>query len=156
MTYLRLGATVAAALLLVGCSSGSDGPASDQPDSTATNTAAPAAEAPTMGLPEGVDNNAAATAGAGISPDGKLWIVTYGSSTNPLAVTDVSADGQTVTVGLAQADRPATMDLVPSTSTVALPAGVDPKKPLTVVLGKLGTLEYVASGQVRWLPAAQQ
>lgn len=155
MTYVRLGAAVAAAVLLVGCSSESDNSPADQPKATAAATsAAPAADPPTLGLPEGVDNNGAATAGAGLSPDGKLWIITYGSSSNPLAVTDVSAKGQTVTVGLAQADRPATMDLVPSTSTVALPSGFDTKQPLTIVLGNLGSVELGRGpGSVVWLPA---
>lgn len=151
MTYRRLGAIMASALLLVGCSSNSD-----DPEATDTSSsAAPTPKAPTMGLPKGVDNNASATAGAGLSPDGKLWVVTYGSSTNPLAVTDVSASGQTVAVELAQADRPATMDLVPSTSTLDLPDGVDPKQPITVVLGKLGSLDLgmAAPGYVTWLPA---
>ncbi|MFI5428539.1 hypothetical protein [Aeromicrobium sp. UC242_57] len=82
--------------------------------------------------------------------------MTYGSSTNPLVATDVSGDGQTVTVTLAQRDAPATMDLVPTTSTVALPAGVDVEETVTVVLGELGSVELggkTAPAGVVWLPA---
>lgn len=155
MTYLRLGAAVAAALLLVGCSSESDQSpsANEETSSASTDTAS---DAPVIGLPDGVTENAAGTAGAGLSPDGQLWIVTYGSSTNPLAVKDISSEGQTVTIGLATGDGPATMDMVASTSTVELPTSIKTDTPITVVLTELGsvTIDPSAHGTVVWLPTS--
>lgn len=152
MTFIRIGAAVAAALLLVGCSSESDGGDAKAATEPTATTPAPI-PSPSVGLPDGTAENPASTAGAGISPDGKLWVVTFGSSTNPLAVTNISADGQTVTLALAAEDRPATMDLVPSTSTIALPAGVDPKQTITVVLGDKGSVTLPPSHtRIAWLP----
>ncbi len=112
-----------------------------------------------VGLPDGVSENVATTAGAGLSAaDGPLWVITYGSSTNPLVAGDVSADGQTVTVELTNdPDAPATADLVPTTSLVDLPDGVSADEPIDVVLGDLGTVTVDPAdvGTVVWLDAQE-
>ncbi len=126
---------------------------------TALMLAACSDDGPTSsaGLPDGVSGNLAGTAGAGLSAaDGPLWVITYGSSTNPLVAGDVSADGQTVTVELTNdEDAPATADLVPTTSLVDLPDGVSTDEPIDVVLGDLGTVlvDPADVGTVVWLDA---
>ncbi|GHS89910.1 hypothetical protein AGMMS50218_17140 [Actinomycetota bacterium] len=137
-TALALAAVTA--LALTACSDDSD----NEPTSS-------------LGLPDGISENVAATAGAGLAAtDGPLWVVTYGSSTNPLVAGDVSADGQTVTVELTNdPDAPATADLVPTTSFVDLPDDVAADEPIDVVLGDLGTVTVDPAdvGSVVWLDA---
>lgn len=110
---------------------------------------------PTSGLPPGVDGteaNPASLPGAGLTTDGRLWVVTFGSGSNPLTVAQVDADRQTVTVHLTQRDGPATADLVPTTTTLELPDGVDPGQPVTVDLPGFGTVELdpPTPGRVVW------
>lgn len=151
MALMRIGTIMVTALFLAGCGSNPDlGDPAPTPSLGTSEIAEPA-----PGLPDGVQGNQVGSPGAGLSDDGKLWIATYGSSSNPLVVADVAADGQTVTVTFEQPSGPATMDLVPSTSTITLPAGVDPDQPISVVLGDAGavSLDPPEPGSIIWLPA---
>lgn len=169
----RLGTAGAAALLLAlaGCSSddaGTDATPSPSASTTApaaetTDAAEPTAEATTdqpfvLGLPEGITETPTDTAGgAGWSQEspGDLWVVTYGSSTNPWIASAATADGQTVTITLTEAypGEAATMDYVPSYSLVAAPGGVDPQSVVTLVLGELGTTEITSPTTPGWVAA---
>lgn len=80
------------------------------------------------GLPAGVPDDAAvAEPGWVLGEDGRLAVYAAGSSSCPWRPTAVTADGDRVTVRLEVDGGPAcTMDLVPTTSVVTLPDGVDP------------------------------
>lgn len=149
MGLTRIATVVLAVLFLAGCGSNPD-----IGDPSPSRSSSAIAE-PVAGLPDGVDGNPTGAPGAGLSDDGRLWIATYGSSSNPLTIAAVSAEAQTVTVTFEQKPGPATMDLVPSTSTVSLPGAVDSELPITVVLGDLGTvrLDPPTPGSIAWLPA---
>jgi hypothetical protein len=160
--------------VLGGCSSDADpiaaGPTATTtaaaPTPTTPTTPAPAttepdptpAPLPTRGLPPGVAGvgaNPTGLPGAGLTSDGRLWVVTYGSSSNPLTVAQVDAQGQTVTVYLTQRDGPARSDLVPTTTTLDLPEGVDPDRAVTVDLPGFGSVELdpPTPGRVVWATA---
>lgn len=108
----------------------------------------------TAGLPEGVEAPQDASAGAGWSEDGTgLWVVTFGSSTNPTVATLESADAGTVTLALAPVvpDGPGTMDYVPTTTVLDLPEEVDSGAPVEVVLGDLGSVMVTGPGAPAWV-----
>jgi hypothetical protein len=68
----------------------------------------------------------------------------------------VTADGQVITVVLANDEgRPSTMDYVPTTSTIAIPEGVDAAQQIVVVLSDLGQVDVdlSAPGTVSWVTA---
>ena len=139
----RMLSAMVALAVLAGCGNGgSDGESSATPD-----------YAP--GPPAGITVPADAGAGVGWATDreGELWVLTQGSSTNPLVATEATADGQTVTITLGEArpGEPATSDLVPTTSYIAAPEGVDSNAPVTVVLGDLGTAEILDAANPGWL-----
>jgi len=138
---ILLGATLA------GCagSSGSSGDAAstDPGDSTPTPSPTPTATADAVpsvaettfpGAPEGAtEGETAVVAG----DDARhLQVVTYGSSTCPVLPTDITwdADAQTVSITLTGPDTTdvCTMDLVPTTSVVALPDDAPDAAGLTV------------------------
>jgi hypothetical protein len=84
-----------------------------------------------QGLPAGVDAGAEGPTGTDpgwiVGDDGRLAVWAAGSSTCPWLPVGLTADGDAVTVTLAVEDATAcTMDLVFTTSVVALPDGVDP------------------------------
>ena len=124
---LSASAALAAALLIVGCSSspGSGAPTgSPEPGDSGTTTPV-----------EGDEIEAAWL------DDGRLFaIVTWGSSTCVPIVDEVSAEGQKVTVALADApsggeeEVPCTADLAPRASIGGLPEGVDPTKDVEFVV----------------------
>ena len=162
-TTLALAATLAAGML-AGCSSDdSSTPAASDEATTIASTGMPdtddasAGSLPagvTVSLPEGVEAPAEASAGAGLGADGTtLWVVTYGSSTNPTVATLESAESGTVTVSLAPVDpdAPATMDYVPTTTVLELPDGLDSEAPFQVVLGELGSVEVDGVETPGWL-----
>ena len=134
--------------------------ADDAPDGAATVTpseAVPTGDAASIGLPEGVTAGVPegveaptdAAAGAGWTEDGTgLWVVTFGSSTNPTVATLESADASTITLALTPVvpGGPGTMDYVPTTTVLDAPPGVDASAPVEVVLGDLGSVE-LADGQ---------
>lgn len=140
-------AAVVALTALVGCGDGDGGGLYG--DSTTASTDF------VKGTPEGVTVPADAGGGAGWATDreGELWVLTYGSSTNPLVATKATADGQTVTVTLGEAypGQPATNDLVPTTSYISVPDGVSSDSPVTVVLGDVGTAEILSPSQPGWV-----
>ena len=160
---LALTATLAAGVL-AGCSSDdSSTPVASDDATTSAPTETP--ESPddasgslpdgvTVALPEGVEAPSGANGGAGLGADGTtLWVVTYGSSTNPTVATVESAESGTVTVSLAPVDpdAPATADFVPTTTVLDLPDDLDPEAPFEVVLGELGTVEVDGVDTPRWL-----
>ncbi|MEO8830480.1 MAG: hypothetical protein ABI269_09900, partial [Lapillicoccus sp.] len=74
---------------------------------------------------------------------GQLLVVTFGSSGCPKFPTAVTTEGgNTLTVTTAAAkDRPCTMDFSPTTSTVAVPTGIDDTKNVQVAIdGQESTL----------------
>lgn len=160
-TTLALTATLAAGML-AGCSS-DDSSSDDASTSTATETPSTAPDdaagdslpdGVTVALPDGVEAPAAASGGAGLGADGTtLWVVTFGSSTNPTVATVESAESGTVTVSLAAVDpdAPATADYVPTTTVLDLPAELDTSAPFQVVLGELGSVEVDGVDTPGWL-----
>lgn len=149
-----------AAGTLAGCSS-DDSSSSADPTGTTTSATddamfAPLPDGVTVALPDGVEAPAEASAGAGWGADGStFWVVTYGSSTNPTVATLDSADSGTITVSLAEVTPggPGTMDYVPTTTVLDLPADVDTSAPVQVVLGDLGSVEVTADAP-GWLTAS--
>ncbi|MGM7668001.1 hypothetical protein [Microbacterium sp. A93] len=121
-------AVLATALLVVGCSSspGSSTPTSDAtPDDSGSST-----------TPVTDDDIEAAWL-----DNGRLFaIVTWGSSTCVPVVDEVTANGQTVTVALADApsadgaETACTADLAPRASIGGVPEGVDPTKDVEFVV----------------------
>ncbi|SDD37964.1 hypothetical protein SAMN05216410_3209 [Sanguibacter gelidistatuariae] len=144
---LPLGVAVAL-IALAGCGS-------DHPDDSSTSETSAATSLFVTGPPDGVSVPADTAAGAGWAKDrkGEIWVLTYGSSTNPRIAVSATADGQTVTVVIAEAypGKPATADFVPSTSYVAVPESVDSETPVTVVLGDLGTAEIKDLARPGWV-----
>lgn len=93
-------------------------------------------------VPSWIEATMDAQAGAGVDEDENVVVVTLGSSTNPHVVSEIFVDGQTITVTVANdEDAPATMDLVPTTSTFALPTGVAADQAITIVVGDHGAVE---------------
>lgn len=108
---------VAAALMTAGCTAQ---PATPAPTSTASTV---------PDEPDTQDIEAAwIDGGRGIA------VVTWGSSTCVPFVEEISAEGQRVSVLLADAegDTACTKDLVPRASSVGLPSGVDPNQDVEV------------------------
>jgi hypothetical protein len=92
---------------------------------------------PTKGLPPSVTPTD--TMGAslvGWESAGRLYVVTYGSSTCPRVPVSMSvATGNQLTiVTKPTSDGPCTMDFGPSTSVVDAPTGLDDSKPLQVTV----------------------
>ncbi len=153
------------ALLVVGCADGgaSGGSSSTEPSPTEpspTESSEPPSESPSgpaptdhepgdtfRGLPDGVDGTMNAPAGAGWSPvDGRLFVVTYGSSSCPrLAEPDADWDDghENLVVRLVDppADKACTMDYAPTTSVVAVPDDVDASAPVPVRITGEGAVE---------------
>lgn len=146
-------AAVIALGALVGCGDGDGGGYGDT--SEATSASASGSTDYVRGTPEGVSVPADASGGAGWATDrdGEMWVLTYGSSSNPLVATKATADGQTVIIALGDAKPggPATDDLAPTTSYITVPDGVDSDSPVTVVIGDLGTAEILSPSQPGWL-----
>jgi len=129
-------------------------PGADEPEPSDTPSATPTTPEPSRGLPPGVEPAPRSAAGVVVGEDGLIHVVTFGSSSNPAIVREVRAEGQTVTADVRNVpDRPATMDFVPTTSAFVLPTSVDPDRPVTVVLGDLGTvrLASAAPGTQAWV-----
>ena len=112
---------LAAALLFAGCAAG--------PGSTAP-TSSPGSSAGTTDGSDDFDDMEGA-----LLDEGRMFaVVTWGSSTCVPQVDEVTADGQTVTVTLVDADPDAacTMDMQQRASIGALPEGVDPTQDITL------------------------
>lgn len=140
----RLALVPIAALLVVGACASGDGTSTNSEPEASASTSAPKpmrTPEPFRGLPEGAGRDIQSPAGVVIGDDGLIQVVTFGSSSNPAIVRGATAEGQTVTVDVRNVpDRPATMDFQPTTSAFFLPEDVDPAKPITFVLGDLGTV----------------
>lgn len=135
------------AVTALGACADEDSPG-DAPRPTATPT-------PFRGLPEGSSGGENSGAGviAGDDP-GLVWVVVYGSSTNPAVVRQVSAEDQQVTVQVAAEEGvPATMDFVPTSSAIILPEEVDLDEPISFALGDWGTvtLDSTEPGTEAWV-----
>lgn len=112
---------LAAALLFAGCAAG---PGATTPTST---------PAPSAGQTDGSDD--ADDMEGALLDDGRMFaVVTWGSSTCIPQVDEVSADGQTVSVTLVDADADAvcTKDMQQRASLGSLPEGVDPTQDVTL------------------------
>ncbi|MEN5074202.1 hypothetical protein ABE437_10330 [Isoptericola cucumis] len=117
------------------------------------------------GLPDGVEGTMDAPVGVGWSPaDGRLFVVTYGSSSCPRlaeATADWDDGHESVVVRLVDppADKICTMDYMPTTSVVAVPDDVDASSPVPVRLAGEGRVEVTPRpapgkpGPMAWQPA---
>ncbi|HPU13221.1 MAG TPA: hypothetical protein PLQ19_05450 [Aeromicrobium sp.] len=141
------------ALSLSACGKSGDNPGTDE---TPTPVATPT---PFKGLPEGATppQNVVSGVIAG-NDDREVFVVTFGSSTNPAVVNQVTAEGQKVTVQVSAIDgKIATMDFVPTTSTIYLPKSVDTSKAVEFDLGDFGslTLDSLKPGTAAWYAPKQ-
>lgn len=123
------------------------------------------------GLPPGVEGNTNSPVGVAWAPvEGLLYVVTNGSSSCPLyakpeatigsggksAKVD-AADGVLTVQFMPPSDGICTMDFVPTTTVVEVPAEVDTGDPVPVVLGDKGDVELLPRpaegepGPVAWL-----
>lgn len=125
---LAASTALAAALLVAGCASS---PGSPAPTSSATTDGSGSSAAPT-------DDDDVEAAWL---DDGRMFaIVTWGSSTCVPIVDEVTGDGQTVTVSLADppssdgAEKACTSDLAPRASVGAVPEGVDPTQDVEFIV----------------------
>lgn len=144
------------AALTAACGSDDSG-SGDEATPTPTPAATPT---PFKGLPEGVEAQSDSPAGVIVSDTpGVLWVVTYGSSSNPAIAREAKADGQTVTLTVeADPNKPATMDYVPTTSSIALPDSVSLTEPVTIELGQWGSVELAdpsTAGSAVWAQPAE-
>lgn len=145
---IRLAVVPVLALALTACGDSGDGASGSDAG------AAPTTPPPSRGLPAGAEESLDSPAGVVVGKDGEIHVVTYGSSTNPAVVRQVSAEGQKVTVQVSAAEgKPATMDYVPTTSTFPLPEGVDAGDPITFELSDFGsvTLDSADPGTQAWV-----
>lgn len=139
---------------LAACGSDGDSPGSAQDSPTPSPT-----PTPFRGLPDGVKGTLDSGAGVVAGEEaGTIYVITYGSGSNPAVVRQVSAEGQTVTVQVSAEDgKVQTMDYVPTTSTMTLPDGVDTDQPITFVLGEFGsvTLASTDPGTEAWVAPSE-
>ncbi len=105
------------------------------------------------GLPHGVGQPDSASMGVGIDEDLNLFFVSFGSSSNPYRVTEATLEGREVDLDIEnEANKPATTDFVPTTSTMTFAGGLPADGTLTVDMDDFGTVELqVKSGAVVWL-----
>lgn len=156
MTVLsRLVVVPLVALLAVGaCADSEDGSGTDSPTTPAAPVTVTPSDEPVRGLPDGVAGDVESPAGVAAGDDGAIYVITYGSSTNPAVVREFVVDGQDVSVDVSPLEgRPATMDFVPTTSTIQLPESVDLGQPITFELGEFGsiTLDSGEPGTTAWV-----
>lgn len=123
------------------------------------------------GLPPGLEGNTDSPVGVAWAPvEGLLYVVTNGSSSCPLFAepeATLGSGGKSAKVGGADgvltvrfmpaSDGICTMDFVPTTTVVEVPAEVDTGDPVPVVLGDKGDVELLPRpaegepGPVAWL-----
>lgn len=159
-------------VLLAACASGSDDDAgSGASGSTASATEESTADASagadelelaagwsTVGLPSelGTPPTDAVAGVARTADDTLIAVVTFGSSTCP-QVADAQATGvgnQVEVTFPTPGDGPCTLDYVPATSVVELPAGAEPEAELTVIVGDWGSVTLPAgSTDTAWATA---
>lgn len=112
-----------------------------------------------QGLPPGVSEQTPDTpGGAGWSVDGtELYVVTFGSSSCPTVANEITVvEGASLAVELIETGGAVcTADYSPTTSTVAVPDGIDNAVPQVLTIGELGevTVPPATGGVVvAWLP----
>lgn len=112
-----------------------------------------------QGLPPGVPEQTVDTpGGAGWSVAGyELYVVTYGSSSCPTVANEITVvDGAPLAVELIETGGAVcTADIAPTTSTVAIPGGIDTAVQQVIKIGDLGEVTVPpATGVVTlgWLP----
>jgi hypothetical protein len=153
---VRLSAAVAGVVLVVmtagACadstgSGGGDTETTSTPSASESPTVAPAiadvtpeAGAVGSGIPgDATPPESDGAPGAGwTADDGLLYVVTFGSSTCPIvAEPEATLTEGSVEVTFSDApEGPCTMDLVPTTSVVQVPDGVDESAPISVLMGQ--------------------
>lgn len=152
--FVRLILPLVLLTTLSACGSDDDSPGAAQNSPTPSPT-----PTPFRGLPDGVKGSLDSGAGVVAGEDAAtIYVVTYGSGSNPAVVRQVSAEGQTVTVQVSAEDgKIQTMDFVPTTSTITLPNTVDTDQPITFVLGDFGsvTLSSTAPGTEAWVEPSE-
>jgi len=136
---------IAVAFALCGCST------SSSPNVPSTTTApipssAPASPAlaatpfPSVtiirGLPPNATRSSAFEGHAVWAEAGRMYVVTFGSSSCPKVPTGVSAsaDNRLTVRAKPISDGPCTMDISPTTSLVDVPAGIDDSNPVEVTI----------------------
>jgi hypothetical protein len=125
------------AMALAGCGTSSSPGTSPSSAPAGSATASTPSVTATKGLPPSVTPTD--TTGAslvGWQGAGRLYVVTYGSSTCPRVPTNVSvAAGNQLTITTTPTSAgPCTMDFGPSTSVIDAPTGLDDTKPLQVTI----------------------
>lgn len=123
-------ALFAAAVLVAGCTAS---PGDSAPTSTSTPNDKGSSANDGNDDPDDFDDIEAAWLDGGR----QLAVVTWGSSTCVPGVSEISADGQTMNVTLADGVHdasPCTKDIAPRASLAALPEGVDPTKDVKLVV----------------------
>ena len=123
------------------------------------------------GLPQGVEGSTESTVGVAWAPvEGLLYVVTNGSSSCPTFAEPeatigsgskargvAAADGVLAVQLIPPSDSICTMDFVPTTTVVEVPAESDTGQPVPVMLGDKGKVELQARvtegepGPVTWL-----
>lgn len=137
---MRILACAVVLFLVAACGTDDGG----ESDTDAMTVSTPSADGVTVArdAPDWVEPTMDAQGGAGVDDEGNAVVVTLGSSTNPHVVSEFSAEGQIITVTVANdPDAPSTMDLVPTTSTFPLPDGVAVDEPITIVITDAGEVE---------------
>lgn len=88
------------------------------------------------GLPPNATGSSAFEAFAVWAEAGRMYVVTFGSSSCPKVPTGVSAsaDNRLTVRAKPISDGPCTMDISPTTSLVDVPAGIDDSKPVEVTI----------------------
>lgn len=128
-------ALFAVGVLAAGCTA-STGGAVPSDSATPGSSAEPA---PTTGEsvpPAPLDDDFNDVEAAWLDDGRMVAVVTWGSSSCVPTATDITADGQTVTVTLSEeyGDQICTADLAPRASLVALPAGIDPTRDIDLIV----------------------
>lgn len=92
--------------------------------------------------------------GVGIDADGTVYLVTFGSSSNPTVIESASVDGSTISLEsgpLHGPNTPATADFVPTTSSLPWPESPIPDGERTIILDRVEVLTVPESGGVGWI-----
>jgi hypothetical protein len=132
---LRIVAPLLVVAVLAGCGTATTPSA---PATTAGSaTGSPPSVSHTKGLPASVSvTDASGQSLVGWLGPGRMYLVTYGSSTCPRLATSVTAaSGNRLTITTApSSDGPCTMDFGPTTSVVDVPQGIDDTHPVSVTV----------------------
>lgn len=105
------------------------------------------------GLPAGVEPATDGGVGVGVTTDGTLQIITFGSSSNPMVVTEATLEGTEIEVELGNdTNKPSTMDFVPTTSTVTFEGGLAEGKQFKVDIDDVGEITVGSNRElISWI-----